>query len=73
MTATGVYRFGAIVFAGFTLLGIYFLVRLPWAAKVDFDIIGFLWLLENLPKLAVAAGTVFAGAVALYCWVRSRA
>jgi hypothetical protein len=41
---------------------------LPWREKIDFDIIGFLWLIRNTPKLA-AAFTFWlslAGAVGLW-------
>lgn len=35
---------------------------MPWVERVDFDVVGILWLLTNLPKLmgwAVAAGLLF--------------
>lgn len=33
----------------------YYAVMLPWAPRLDFDIIGFLWMIQNIPKLFASA------------------
>ena len=30
----------------------YYAFTLPWAPRVDFDVTGVLWLLQNVPRLA---------------------
>jgi len=46
-----ILRAGSIIFAVLALGPGYYAVTLPWVDSPDFDIIGFLWLLENLPRL----------------------
>ena len=36
----------------------YYAVKLPWAPAADFDIIGLLWVIQNLPKLLAWAMTI---------------
>jgi len=63
-----VYRAAAAVFALMAIAPGYWAFRLPWAPRVDFDIIGFLWALQNLPKLTavvMTAGFVMAAAYML--------
>jgi hypothetical protein len=43
------------------------------AYRVDFDILGVLWLLQNVAPLAMVAMTFVSAGVAIYCWVRSAA
>lgn len=44
-------RAGAVIFALLSVPPGYYAMTLPWIASPDFDIIGFLWLLQNLPRL----------------------
>jgi hypothetical protein len=59
-------------FFGFLALAIGFLfLRMKWAAKADFDVTGFLWIVTNGPRLAVLlCFLVFVG-IAISYWVRS--
>ena len=45
------FRAGAIVFVLLAIAPAYYAISLPWHAKTDFDIIGFLWIMQNLPRL----------------------
>lgn len=65
------YTIAAIIFSGLTLALGYWCTRIRWAPRIDFDIIGFLWLVQNIPPLAFVGMTFFFGGVAVYCWVRT--
>jgi hypothetical protein len=39
----------------------------PWVAPAPFDIIGFLWLLTNLPRLFVSGVALLCVVPAVYC------
>ena len=49
----------------------FFFLRMHWSRGADFDVTGFLWLLQNAPRLTVLL--VFIGCVitAIGYWVRS--
>jgi hypothetical protein len=49
------YRTAAVLFALLALAPADYAVMLPWEPRVDFDIIGFLWLIQNLPNLLALA------------------
>jgi hypothetical protein len=49
------YRVSAVFFALLALPPAYYAVMLPWGERVDFDIIGFLWIIQNTPKVLAAA------------------
>lgn len=64
------WRFFAIVLsvlaAGFGVL----LLRVRWARPTDFDIIGFLWLLQNILPLGVLILFLFCATGAAYYWFK---
>ena len=45
------HRAAALMFALLALPPGYYALTMPWADRVDFDVIGFLWLMQNLPQL----------------------
>jgi hypothetical protein len=65
------YRIAAIVFSALTMLMGYGCTRIRWAPRLDFDVIGVLWLLQNIAPLMLAATTLFFAGVAIYCWIQS--
>jgi hypothetical protein len=65
------YTIAATIFTGLTLALGYGCIRIRWAPRIDFDIIGFLWLVQNIVPLTLVVVTFFAGGVAVYCWIRS--
>jgi hypothetical protein len=65
------YTVAASVLTAFTLLLVYWCIRLPWASRVDFDIIGILWLMQNIPQLMLVSITFLFGLTATYCWKRA--
>jgi hypothetical protein len=67
------YTVAAMLFTALTLGLGYWCSRAPWAPRIDFDILGFLWVLQNIAPLMLVAITFFCGLVAIYCWVRSAA
>ena len=66
-----VYQLAAGLFTALAVLLGYWCTRLSWAPRVDFDVTGILWLMQNIPPLAALCLTVFCAGVALYCWVRA--
>ncbi len=65
-----VYMIAATILSGLTLALVYYCTQIRWAPRVDFDILGFLWVLQNLAQLTLVAMTLFFGVAALYCWVQ---
>lgn len=65
------YTISATFFTGITLALGYWCTRIRWAPRIDFDIIGFLWLAQNIPPLTLLVMTAFFGGVAVHCWIRS--
>lgn len=49
------YQASAVIFALLALPPAYYAVMLPWGPRLDFDIIGFLWAIQNIPKLLASA------------------
>jgi hypothetical protein len=47
-----------------------FLLRIRWAPRADFDILGFGWLIQNAAPISAIVIVVFCVAAALYCWGR---
>ncbi|HEV8611611.1 MAG TPA: hypothetical protein VGS98_16260 [Thermoanaerobaculia bacterium] len=45
---------------------------LPWKETVDFDVVGFLWLLRNTPKLAAAVTFWVALVGAAVLWLHAK-
>ena len=64
------YTVAATVFTGLTLLLGYWCTRLRWAPRIDFDILGILWLFQNIPQLFLVTITLVAAGAAMYCWGR---
>jgi hypothetical protein len=67
----GPYTIAAAVLTGLTLTLGYWCTRIRWAPRLDFDIIGFLWLVQNIVQLALVVITISFAGVAVYCWKRS--
>lgn len=45
--------------------------RTPWAPQADFDLIGVLWLISNLPKLLASATALAFALLAGFCFVHA--
>jgi hypothetical protein len=58
-----------VVFA--ILSGVAYLY-LPWRKGVDFDVIGFFWLIVNIPKLAAAVTFWVSLVAAVVLWIDAR-
>lgn len=69
--AQKVFRFGAIACGVLALLPGYWALRLRWVPAADFDVIGFLWLFQNLPRLMAVLLAGLGFGAALYFAVRS--
>lgn len=70
MTAQGIWRFGTVLF---TVLGAFSAIvfgRLTWTPS-NSDVVGFVWLAQNLPKLAALGFIVIFFSIALWCFIRS--
>lgn len=70
-TARRIHQVGAISCLLLALVPGYYAVTLRWAPRIDFDVIGILFLLENIPRLAAwmfTFGFLFAAG---WFWVRS--
>jgi len=46
------------------------LLRIRWAPRADFDIVGFAWLLQNAAPLSIVVFLLFCVVATLYCWGR---
>jgi len=62
---------GAVACAILALVPGYYAVTLRWAPHADFDVVGILWLLQNLPRLVAWVLTAALGAAAFYLGVRA--
>ncbi|MGH7475981.1 MAG: hypothetical protein ACRELD_06810 [Longimicrobiales bacterium] len=68
----------AVVFLGFAGAMLFRLRAARWAPQADFDVIGMLWVLSNLPLLLAWFLTLCFALLAVYCfliglgWVRPR-
>jgi ABC-type proline/glycine betaine transport system permease subunit len=61
----------AVIFTAIAVVLGYWCTRIRWAPRIDFDIIGFLWLVQNIPQLTLVTVTVFFGGLAVRFWIRS--
>lgn len=71
MTAQQVWRFGAALFAGLSLISGIVFARLKWSAGADFDVTGFLWLIQNVPRLTALVCCILFVMMAIWCLVRA--
>jgi hypothetical protein len=71
VTAAQVWQFGSACFAACGVFCAVAFARLKWHAGADFDVTGFLWLIQNLPRLTALVLCVLFFALALWCWLRS--
>jgi hypothetical protein len=57
----------------FSAAGVILLLAsgLPWQPHLDFDVVGILWLLQNVPKLAALLSALPFIAGGLYCFGRA--
>jgi hypothetical protein len=67
----GAFRFAAVAFTTFALVTGYYAIRLRWEPSADFDVIGILFVLQNLPRLTAVFLTGGFTVAAVYYWVRS--
>jgi hypothetical protein len=65
------YSITAAVFTLLTLVSGYWCTRIRWAPRIDFDILGFLWLVQNIPQLTLVLMTFCFAGLTVYCWMRS--
>jgi hypothetical protein len=50
----------------------FLFARMSWAPKIDFDIIGFLWVVGNIPRLTMLVVCFVAGTAAVWYWMKGR-
>jgi hypothetical protein len=65
------YAVAASIFTALSLTLGYWCIKIRWAPRIDFDILGFLWVLQNIAPLMLVVMTFFSSLVALYCWTRA--
>jgi hypothetical protein len=71
VTAQQIWRFGAFLFAALGLVSAVVFARLRWRAGADFDVTGFFWLIQNVPRLTALVFCVLFFTTALWCVLRS--
>jgi hypothetical protein len=54
-----------------TAIAWFMTTRMEWRESADFDIIGFMWVAMNLPKLCAWLAVFFLGALAIASWWKS--
>jgi hypothetical protein len=71
MTARAIWTAGTVIFG--TIAGVVsvFAMRLPWAPPVAFDVLGGLWLLQNVGPIGARVTAFLFAALSLYCLVRA--
>ena len=69
--ARQIFRFVATAMALCAIGPAYYALHLQWFAPADFDVIGILWVLQNLPRLTAIVMTAGFAWGAVYCWIRS--
>ncbi len=65
------YRFGAIACGVLALVPGYYAVTLEWAPRVDFDVTGVLFIMQNGPRLLAWGMTAALGFWAVYLGIRA--
>jgi hypothetical protein len=66
-----IFRFGAVACVLLALAPAYYAATLEWTPQTSFDIIGFLWLLQNLPRIVAFALAFAFGIGAVYFTIRA--
>lgn len=62
------YATAGMVILGLALLLGYRLSKIPWEPQTAFDIIGFLWLIQNFPKAIGCLAAWTLGMLSLLCF-----
>lgn len=65
-----VHRVGAVLLALLALVPSWYAITLPWLPGADFDVLGILFLLQNMPRLAAIGAAVALWSGALYFGAR---
>jgi len=65
------YKALAAFFGGLAAIAGFFFLRMHWSRGADFDVTGFLWLIQNVPRLTVLLLFTICVATAISYWVRS--
>ncbi len=55
----------------FTVVAGVMVLKAPWVPHADFDVVGFLWVLQNLGPIVVRGLLIVFGVGALYAWYRA--
>ena len=63
----GYYRLATIASALISAVAIYFAASLDWQKQADFDVLGILWLMQNLPRLFAIGMAILMVGLTLYC------
>ena len=63
----------AVLCAALSAAAFVWVLRTPWAPQTSFDIIGILWLFQNLPKLFATVVAVLLAALSLYLFLKGSA
>jgi hypothetical protein len=61
----------AVLFTVFAALAGVLFARMRWVSGVDFDVTGFLWLVQNAGRLSVLVLFIGCAAAALSFWIRA--
>ena len=71
LTLAQSYKALAVFFGGLAAIAGFFFVRMHWSRGADFDVTGFLWLMQNVPRLTVLLVFTICVGTAISYWVRS--
>jgi hypothetical protein len=68
--ARGMYKACAWIYGVLTAIMAVLAWQIPFHPATDFDITGFLFLIQNIPALFAWGVTIGFGAATVYCWTR---
>ena len=71
MTLQQAWKAVAVLFTVLAALAGVLFARMRWVSGVDFDVTGFLWLIQNAGRLSVLALFIGCAAAALSFWIRA--
>ena len=71
MTLQQAWKAVAVLFTVLAALAGVLFARMRWVSGVDFDVTGFLWLIQNAGRLSVLALFICCAAAALSFWIRA--
>lgn len=71
MTMRRFYVCTGAIAAVFFLIALFYTLRMDWIPAANFDVLGVLWLMQNLPRLGAILISFVLGALTLFCFGRA--